>query len=118
MTQRPNEQRTVAQKMGVRPHGRDYLHLFATKAERLREDLATCHPHLRPGGMLWVFWPKGGPAGTGLNMKRVIAIGYDQGLVESICLRVDDTRTGLKFTHPKPDKVYRNSYGTLPWQRE
>lgn len=147
MTQRPEEQRTVAQKMGVRPHVRahlhhppegvltdlalpelelrpdlegdfDYLHLFATKAERLYEDLATLHPHLRPGGMLWVSWPKGGRLGTDLNMQRVIAIGYDQGLVESICLRVNDTWAGLKFTHPKPGKVYRNSYGILPWQRE
>ncbi|USY22641.1 hypothetical protein NE857_14135 [Nocardiopsis exhalans] len=50
-------------------------------------------------------------------MKRVIAIGYDLGMVESICLRVDAIWAGLKFTHPKPGKIYRNSYGTLPQQR-
>lgn len=144
--QRSENQRTVAQKMGVRPHSRahlhdppegvladlalpelevrpalegdfDYLHLFATKAGPLREDLARLHAHLRPGGMLWVSWPKGGRLGTDLNMKHVIAIGYDQGLVESICLRINEVWSGLKFTHPKPDKIYRNSHGTLPWQR-
>ena len=37
-------------------------------------------------------------------------------MVESTCLRIDDTWSGLKFTHPKPGKVYANSYGTLPGQ--
>ena len=50
-------------------------------------------------------------------MRSVIAIGYGLGMVESTCLRVDDTWAALKFTHPKPGKVYRNSYGTLPGQR-
>ena len=50
-------------------------------------------------------------------MKRVIAIGDDLGTVESICLRVDEVWAGLKFTHPEPGKVYKNSYGTLPQQR-
>ncbi len=47
-------------------------------------------------------------------MPTVIEIGYDCGLVESTCLRIDDTWTGLRFTRPKPGKVYANSYGTLP----
>ena len=71
----------------------------------------------RPGGMLWVSWPKGGRLGTDLTLPTVIAIGYDLGLVESTCLRVDDTWSALKFTHPKPGKTYRNSYGTLPESR-
>lgn len=67
--------------------------------------------------MLWVSWPKGGRLGTDLDMKKVIGIGYDLGMVESICLRVDEVWAGLKFTCPKPGKVYRNSYGTLSRQR-
>ena len=63
--------------------------------------------------MLWVSWPKDGKLGTDLNIKTVIKLGYDYGLVESTCLRIDAIWSGLKFTHPKKGKVYHNSYGKL-----
>ncbi|WP_214056781.1 hypothetical protein [Nocardioides aquaticus] len=44
----------------------------------------------------------------------MIAIGYDAGMVESTCLSVDATWSGLRFTHPRPGRVYANSFGTLP----
>ncbi|MGH8914686.1 MAG: hypothetical protein ACRDZM_09255 [Acidimicrobiia bacterium] len=137
--------KTVAQKMGIKPASRahivnapapaaaaihlpdldladtlvgefDYLHLFVTTQDDMRHGFPKLKEHLRHGGMLWVSWPKGGRHGSDLNIKTVIEIGYDFGLVESICLRIDDTWAGLKFTHPKPGKTYRNSYGTLPDQ--
>lgn len=137
--------RTVAQKMGVRPGCRahlagapgdaaaamqlpeldlveelagdfDYIHLFATTQDDLRRDFPRLREHLRRGGTLWVSWPKGGRRGTDLTIRSVIRIGYSHGLVESTCLRVDDTWSALKFTHPKPGRTYRNSYGTLPGQ--
>ena len=95
----------------------DHLHLFVVTQEEMRERFAELRDHLRPRSMLWVSWPKGGRLGTDLTMRSVIAIGYGLGMVESTCLRVDDTWAALKFTHPKPGKVYRNSYGTLPGQR-
>ncbi len=135
--------RTVAQKMGVRPGSRallvdapesaraamslpdlelagqldgefDYLHLFATRQEQLRERFPELRGHLRPGGMLWVSWPKGGQLGTDLTLRQVIAIGYGFNLVESTAVRIDDVWSALKFTHPKPGKTYANSYGVLP----
>lgn len=137
--------RTVAQKMGVRPGSRayvlgapesalhaldlpdlqrpdhlegtfDHLHLFTTTAEHMRTHFPLLRDHLATGGMLWVSWPKGGRLGTDLTMKSVIGIGYDLAMVESTCLRVDHTWAALKFTRPKPGKLYRNSFGTLPWQ--
>jgi hypothetical protein len=63
--------------------------------------------------MLWVSWPKGGKLGTDLNIKIVIKLGYDFGLVESTCLSINETWSGLKFTPPKKGKVYNNSYGQL-----
>lgn len=137
--------RTVAQKMGVKPASRahlvgapgealvamelppldlveeadgefDYIHLFVSRQERMRADFGRLRDRLRPGGMLWVSWPKGGKLGTDLNMKSVIAIGYELGMVESTCLRIDETWAGLKFTPPKPGKAYANRYGTLPGQ--
>ena len=138
--------RTVAEKMGVRAGSRahlvgapadalaaldlpdleltaeltgefDYLHLFVTGQDEMRAAFGRLRDHLAPGGKLWVSWPKGGRLGTDLTIRSVIAIGYDHGLVESTALSVDDTWSGLKFTHPKPGKTYRNSYGTLPDQR-
>lgn len=138
--------RTVARKMGIAPGARahlvgaprsavaamnlptldlsdqltgefDYLHLFVTRQDQLRARFAALRDHLRSGGMLWVSWPRGGGLGTDLSLKSVIAIGYDLGMVESTCLRIDDVWSGLKFTYPTPGKIYTNSYGTLPEQR-
>lgn len=137
--------RTVAQKMGVKADGRahllaappdtvaamslphldltetvsgtfDYLHLFVTRRDVLREQFGELRDRLRPGGMLWISWPKGGKLGTDLRIMSVIEIGYALNMVESTCLRVDDTWAALKFTHPKPGKRYANRYGTLPDQ--
>ena len=137
--------RTVAQKMGVKPGARahfvgapavalsamelpdldvvdeleggfDYIHYFAVTQEDMRRTFPTLKPHLQAAGMLWLSWPKGGRLGSDLGLPIVIKIGYDFGLVESTCLRVNDVWAGLKFTHPKPGKVYKNSYGTLPHQ--
>ena len=142
----PRPGRSVSQKMGVRPGARahlvgappeavaamelppldlsdepvgdfDYLHLFVTRQEEMQAAFGPLRDVLRPGGMLWVSWPKGGRLGTDLTLPTVIAIGYDLGMVESTCLRVDDTWSALKFTRPRPGKTYRNSYGTLPESR-
>ncbi|AEF39488.1 hypothetical protein [Hoyosella subflava] len=92
----------------------DYLHLFVTRQHQMRGQFPVLRDRLRANGMLWVSWPKRGQLGTDLTMKSVIAIGYDLSMVESTCLRIDEVWAGLKFTHPKPGKVYANSYGTLP----
>lgn len=95
----------------------DYVHLFVTTRAAMREEFPRFVPHVAEQGKLWLSWPKAGKLGSDLNVATVIEIGYDCGLVESTCLRIDDTWTGLRFTHPKPGKVYANSYGTLPQQR-
>jgi hypothetical protein len=95
----------------------DYAHLFVTTQAAMTRQFPALAARIQPKGMLWVSWPKGGRLGTDLTMKSVIKIGYDFGMVESICLRVDQTWSALKFTHPKPGKIYNNSYGTLPAQR-
>ena len=91
----------------------DYIHLFVKKQSEFTEHFPKCKTSLKLDGMLWVSWPKGGKLGTDLNIKSVIKLGYDFGLVESTCLSVNDIWSGLKFTQPKKGKVYNNSYGKL-----
>jgi hypothetical protein len=91
----------------------DYIHLFVKTKIEFIDFFPKLKPYLKPNGMLWVSWPKGGKLGTDLNIKIVIKLGYDFGLVESTCLSINDIWSGLKFTHPKKGKVYNNSYGKL-----
>ena len=134
--------RTISQKMGVRENSRavlvnpekealeninlptldiqenlegefDYIHLFVKTQTEYIDNFPKLKPYLKLDGMLWLSWPKGGKLGTDLNIKSVIKLGYDFGLVESTCLSINDIWSGLKFTHPKKGKVYNNSYGKL-----
>lgn len=134
--------KTVSQKMGIKENSRtffvnsdkgvleninlpkldvttklegefEYIHLFVKTQIEFTDYFPTLKSHLKPNGMLWVSWPKGSKLGTDLNIKTVIKLGYDFGLVESTCLSINDIWSGLKFTHPKKGKVYSNSYGKL-----
>ena len=92
----------------------DYIHFFAITQAEMDETFPRLKSHLKPTGMLWVSWPKGKQLSSDLSLSNVIRIGYSHGLVESTCLSVDATWSALKFTHPKRDKTYNNSYGKLP----
>jgi hypothetical protein len=138
----PTTSRTVSQKMGVKEGMRafflnapksaleainlpsleidtvlqgefDYIHFFSKTQAEMVGSFPKLKRHLKPTGMLWLSWPKGKKLGTDLALPVVISIGYSHGLVESTCLTVDATWSGLKFTYPKKDKVYQNSYGHL-----
>lgn len=92
----------------------DHIHLFVTSAADMERRFPGLKKHIAPNGRLWVSWPKGGQQGTDLNIREVIRIGYACGMVESTALSVDEVWSAIKFTHPKPNKRYNNSYGTLP----
>ena len=91
----------------------DYIHFFTKTQAEMDDSFPKLKRHLKPTGMLWLSWPKGKKLGTDLALPVVIKIGYSHGLVESTCLSVDATWSGLKFTRPKKDKVYHNGYGQL-----
>ena len=138
--------RTVSQKMGIKENSKayfanadeeaienldlpnldiskklntefDYIHLFVKTQSEFSEYFPKLKENLLTNGMLWVSWPKGGKLDTDLNIKIVIKLGYEFGLVESTCLSVNNTWSGLKFTHPKKGKIYNNSYGKLNEQK-
>ena len=91
----------------------DYIHCFTKTRAEMDASFPKLKRHLNPKGMLWLSWRKDKKLGTDLALPAVISVGYGHGLVESTCLSVDVTWSGLKFTHPKKDKVYHNSYGQL-----
>lgn len=91
----------------------DHIIFFTKNQSDLDKRFPKYKQHITASGKLWIAWPKGKRLGTDLDIKEVIRIGYNHGLVESTNLRIDDTWTALKFTHPKPGKHYANSYGIL-----
>ncbi len=94
--------------------GFDYIHLFVTRKTTLEEEFGKMKTHLNQNGTLWVSWPKAKQLGTDLDLKEVIRIGYDHLMVESTCMSLNDIWSALKFTFPKPNKKYQNSYGKHP----
>ena len=104
--------------LAVRLTGKlDHIVVFVTSRVDLEAHFSDLRKHLAPAGKLWVTWPKKGRLETDLDLKNVICVGYEHGLVESTNLRIDETWTSLKFTWPKQGKTYHNKYGTLRlWQ--
>jgi hypothetical protein len=73
--------------------------LLFSRAERdLAARFGPLSTKLRPGGMLWVAWPKkasGEP--TDLTEDVVRRIGLAEGLVDVKVCAIDETWSGLKF---------------------
>lgn len=134
--------RTVAQKMGVKEKSKvifinapseaiadlnlpeidlnktlagefDYIHLFVKTQGDQNNLFPKLKLHLKLDGMLWVSWPKNKQLDTDLTLPIVIKIGYSFGLVESTCLSINSVWSGLKFTHPKKGRIYKNSHAEL-----
>ena len=91
----------------------DYIHFFVVSQKEFHDEFPTLKKHLKETGSLWVSWLKSGKNNTDLNIKSVIKIGYEYGLVESKCISVNSSWSALKFTHPQKGKTYNNSYGKL-----
>ena len=91
----------------------DYIHLFVKMQSDCNEIFPRLKSHLDLNGMLWISWPKGGGLSSDLSLPKVIKIGYSFGLVESTCLSINAIWSGLKFTHPKEGKIYKNSHAEL-----
>ncbi len=91
----------------------DYIHFFAKSQEEFNESFPKLKAHLKTAGMLWVSWPKNRKLETDLSLPIIINLGYNFGLVESKTISINATWSAIKFTHPKQDKTYHNSYGKL-----
>ena len=91
----------------------DYIHLFVKSQAEFLVKFPKMTKHLKQTGMLWLSWPKSRQEETDLDIKIVINLGYDFGLVESKCISINSIWSALKFSWPKENKKYTNSYGKL-----
>jgi hypothetical protein len=91
----------------------DYIHFFVRSQAEFHKKFPKLMNYLQHPGMLWVSWPKSGFKGTDLNIKIIIKLGYDYGLVESKTISINSIWSAIKFTWPKEKVVYNNSYGKL-----
>ena len=101
---------------GVEPL--DFAMLFVKREKDLQESFPKYAALLKPGGMLWVSWPKkSSGVQTDLLFTNVQAIGLASGLVDVKVCAVDDVWSGLKFVfrlkdRPKAEEAVTES--TLP----
>ena len=76
----------------------DVALLFSREARDLSARFAPVAARLRPGGMLWVAWPKkASKEPTDLTEDAVRRIGLAAGLVDVKVCAIDETWSGLKF---------------------
>ena len=91
----------------------DYIHIFVLTQNELNRSLIKLKPHLSKRCRLWVSWPKAKKLDTDLSLPMVIRITYQNGLVESKVISIDDTWSAIKITSPIEGKTYKNSFGVL-----
>ncbi|HET7457723.1 MAG TPA: DUF3052 family protein [Gemmatimonadaceae bacterium] len=76
----------------------DVAIIFSRAASHLEERFAAAVAALRPGGMIWVAWPKkASRQPTDLTEDVVRGIGLAAGLVDVKVCAIDETWSGLKF---------------------
>lgn len=76
----------------------DIVHLFATRRARLAKALPSLLGRLRPGGVIWVSWPKkASGVSTDIIEDTIRELALPLGLVDIKVCAVDETWSGLKL---------------------
>jgi hypothetical protein len=89
--------------------GVDLIHLFATRAAALGDELRISRDAIEPDGMVWVSWPKkssGVP--TDLTDRVVRETALPLGLVDIKVCAIDEVWSALKFVIPRDQRVTRD----------
>jgi len=74
--------------------------LFARNPAEMKRRFDAAYRALAEGSMLWIAWRKqGSGASGGLTSNSVRAYGLQRGLVDFKICAVDETWSGLCFTH-------------------
>jgi len=88
-----------------RASGLDVLHLFVVDGGQLTEAFPRAKQRIKPGGMLWVSWPKQTSGlKSDLNENIVREIGLAHGLVDVKVAAIDLDWSALKFVYRTKDR--------------
>jgi hypothetical protein len=80
---------------------KDFLHYFATSADKLYADIKLLKHEIKQDGMIWISWPKkSSKIITDISEETVRTIGLKNGLVDIKVCAVDETWSALKFVIP------------------
>jgi hypothetical protein len=74
----------------------DFIQLFATRRDQLLAEGPGLRQALKPGGLLWVSYPKARALQTDLNRDIVRATLADAGLEVVTQVAIDDTWSALR----------------------
>jgi hypothetical protein len=85
---------TVEQQVANGPF--DFIQLFATQRNQLLGEGPALRQALKPGGILWVSYPKGKALQTDLNRGIVRTTLADAGLEVVTQVAIDDTWSALR----------------------
>lgn len=89
----------------ITPESTDFVHLFCTTLDELKESFNLYKVALKKTGMLWVSWPKGSSKiSTDLKRDVIREYGLDNGLVDVKVAAVDADWSGLKFVYRTKDR--------------
>jgi len=91
----------------------DYIHIFMLTQFELKKAIEKLKPYLSEKGHFWISWPKAKKLETDLSLPIIIKIVYQNGLVESKVISIDNSWSAIKITKPIEGRVYKNSYGIL-----
>lgn len=80
----------------------DFIHLFSTDSQTLREAFAMARSCMADDGMVWASWPKkSSGVRSQIGRSEVMAAGKKVGLVDVKVCAVDEVWSGLKFVIPR-----------------
>lgn len=84
----------------------DFVHYFATEAEKLNEDLPRLRKQITQKGIIWISWPKkSSKTETDVDGNVVRSLGLRHGLVDVKVCSVNETWSALKFVIPVKDRT-------------
>ncbi len=83
----------------------DFVHLFCTDKEDLKQMIPEVKGNLKKEGLTWISWPKGSSKiPTDINREVVRELGLASGLVDVKVAAIDEDWSGLKFVYRKKDR--------------
>ncbi len=84
---------------------KDFIHYFATRAERLNSDIGQLRKEIEENGMIWISWyKKSSKIVTDVDEDVIRHIALKNGLVDVKVCAIDEKWSGLKLVIPVKDR--------------